>query len=239
MTFSTNLGVTEILCSFRLVPEEKHVKRNIPELSRLELLEKFLANNFDLSNAEDNTSGPLNRRGTADLPLLRTLLAICQKSREPSISEVIDPFILLEYAILAVSKTLLQWLLACPNFTLDSEDWIWWYKQKKWFLWVMTVAQAAENLILMISDIYINSNLNPLKKFTSSSKSTKFKVTSHGYISNDYEDHATQHENNHQLRCNPFWVWRKFNGNWDNNLIRISKCRESHCRINTSVRRNK
>ena len=32
----------------------------IPELSRSELLEKFLANNFALSDAEDNTSGPLN-----------------------------------------------------------------------------------------------------------------------------------------------------------------------------------
>ena len=51
----------------------------IPE--SLEFLEKFLANNFALTDAEDNTSGPLNRGGIADLPLLRTLLAICQKSR--------------------------------------------------------------------------------------------------------------------------------------------------------------
>ena len=27
------------------------------------------------------------------------------------------------------------------------------------------------------------------------------------------------------------------NGNWDNNIISISQCRESHCRTNTSVRR--
>ena len=31
-------------------------------------------NNFALSDAEDNTSGPLKRGGIADLPLLRTLL---------------------------------------------------------------------------------------------------------------------------------------------------------------------
>ena len=31
-------------------------------------------------------------------------------------------FILLAYASLAASKALLQWLLACLNFTLDSED---------------------------------------------------------------------------------------------------------------------
>ena len=79
MTFLTILGVTEILFSFRLVPEGKTGKE-IPESSRLEFLEKFSANNFALSDAEDNTSGPLNRGGTADLPLLRTLLAIHQKS---------------------------------------------------------------------------------------------------------------------------------------------------------------
>ena len=39
----------------------------------------FLANNFALSDAEDNTSGPLNRGGIADLPLLRRLLVIRQK----------------------------------------------------------------------------------------------------------------------------------------------------------------
>ena len=50
----------------------------------IRVLEKFLANNFALSNAEDNTSGPLNTGGLADLPSLRTLLAIRQKSREPS-----------------------------------------------------------------------------------------------------------------------------------------------------------
>ena len=81
MTFLTVLGVMEILCSFRLVLEAKTGKE-IPESSRFEFLEKFLANNFPLLDAEDNTSGPLNRGGIADLPLLRTLLAIPQKSQE-------------------------------------------------------------------------------------------------------------------------------------------------------------
>ena len=79
----------EILCSFRLVLEGKTCKE-IPESSRFEFLEKFLGNHFALSDAEDNTSGPLNRGGIADLPLLRTLLAIRQKSREPSFWEVMD-----------------------------------------------------------------------------------------------------------------------------------------------------
>ena len=50
------LGVIEMLCSFRLVLEEKTVKE-IPESSRLQFLEKLLANNFALSEAEDNTPG--------------------------------------------------------------------------------------------------------------------------------------------------------------------------------------
>ena len=83
MTFLTILGVTEILCSLRLVIEGTTVK-DIPESSRLEFFEKYSANNFALSDAEDNTSRQLNRGGIADLPLLRTLLAIRQRSREPS-----------------------------------------------------------------------------------------------------------------------------------------------------------
>ena len=107
MTFLTILGVMEILCSFRLVLEGKTGKE-VPGSSRFEFLEKFLANNFALSDAEDNTSSPLNRGGIADLPLLRTLYAICQKSQEPSFWEVMDSFVLVAYASLAASITLLQ-----------------------------------------------------------------------------------------------------------------------------------
>ena len=107
MTFLTILGVMEKLCSFRLFLEGKTGKE-IPESSRLEFLEKFLANNFALSDAEDNTSGPLNRGGIADLPLLRTLLVIHQKSQESSFWEVMNSFILVAYPRLAASRTLLQ-----------------------------------------------------------------------------------------------------------------------------------
>ena len=64
----TILGVTELLCSFRLVLEGKAGKE-IPESSRLEFLEKLLANKFALSDTEDETFGPLNRGRVADLPL--------------------------------------------------------------------------------------------------------------------------------------------------------------------------
>ena len=121
MNFLTILRVTEILCSFRLVLEGKTGKE-IPESSRLEFLEKV----------SDNTSGLLNRGGIADLPLLRTLLAIRQKSREPNFWELMESFVvLLAYASLAASRTLWQRLLACLNFTLESEDLPFWDKFKK------------------------------------------------------------------------------------------------------------
>ena len=75
MTFLTILVVTDIFCSFRLVLEVK-TSKVIPKSSRLEFLEKFLADNFTFSDAEDNTSGLLNKGGIADLPLLKKLLAI-------------------------------------------------------------------------------------------------------------------------------------------------------------------
>ena len=124
------MGVTEILCSVKLVLEGKTGK-GIPESSRLEFLQKFSANNFALLHSEDNSLRPLNRGGIADFPLLRTLLAICQESGEPSLGKYWTSFVLLAYASLAASRTLLLRLLACLNFTLDSEDLSFWYKQKK------------------------------------------------------------------------------------------------------------
>ena len=78
MSFLIILEVREILCNARLVLEGKAGKQ-IPESSRLDFSEKFLAKNFALSDAKDSTSGPLIRGDIADLPLLRTLLAIRQK----------------------------------------------------------------------------------------------------------------------------------------------------------------
>ena len=50
------------------ISSRKEAGKEIPESLRLEFLEKFSANNFALSNAEDKKGGLA----------LRTLLAICQ-----------------------------------------------------------------------------------------------------------------------------------------------------------------
>ena len=65
---------------FQISSREGKTDKGIPELSELDFVERFLANNFALSNAGDSTSGSLSRVGLADLPFLRTLLAIYQNS---------------------------------------------------------------------------------------------------------------------------------------------------------------
>ena len=134
---------------------------------------RSLTNNFALSALEDNTSGPLNRRCTADLPSLRTLLEIRQKSWEPSFWEVMDSFVSVAYATLATSRTLLQWLPACLNLYIPNIYFV--SANKKmissyygsctscWKPW----RWVRFDLIHTMRDIYINSNLNPLTKLTS------------------------------------------------------------------------
>ena len=94
MTFLTIVGVTEILCSFRLVLEGK-TSKEIPESSRLEFLEKFSANNFALSDAEDNISGSLDRGGVANISFVESTISSSSKV----------PFVFLAHASLAASRT--------------------------------------------------------------------------------------------------------------------------------------
>ena len=101
--------------------------------SRLEFLEEFLANNFALSDAQENTSGSLSKGSIADLTFLRTLLAIHQKSKS-QVSGKRWTVLFYAHASLAASSTYLQPLLAYLNFSLDSKDSFCWYKWKKWLL---------------------------------------------------------------------------------------------------------
>ena len=63
-----------------------------------------MVNNFALSDAEGKAFGLLNRGSIADLLLLRTLLAMRLK-------------VLRAHSSLTASRSLLQQLLACLNFT--------------------------------------------------------------------------------------------------------------------------
>ena len=99
ITYLTNLGVTDKLCSFRLVLEGK-IGQEVPNPSRSEFLEKFLANNFTLSDAENSVSN------SPKVPRAKFL------GRGHS-------FVSLAHVKLAASKTNLQQILACLNFILD------------------------------------------------------------------------------------------------------------------------
>ena len=104
--------------------------KEIPDSSRLEFLEKSSANNFALSDAEDCTSKPLNRGRITDLPLLRTLLAIRRKCRQPGFWKVVDS----SFSSLCKFGSLnnpFATITSLSQFTLDSEDLFCRYKLKK------------------------------------------------------------------------------------------------------------
>ena len=136
-----------------------------------------------------------------------------------------DSFVLLTYASLAASRTLLQWLIARLSFTLDLEDLsffgtkgksdfyeLWQHlKQLKPWRWV------SLDLILLKRDIYIISNLKPLKKFTSSSRSTEFKDillwNISKMITQTFPISTRIVISNAMKRGIPLWIWWKVNGN--------------------------
>ena len=91
------------------------------------------------------------------------------------------------------------------------------------------------DLIFSMRNIYINSNLNLLTKFTSHSRSTKLKDILQWNIS----PISTRIVISYVMKWGILlWIWWKVDGNW-NNMIRISWWRESHCRTSTSIRGKK
>ena len=171
-----------------------------------------IENNFVLSDAEGKTSVPLLKDGIADLPLLRTLLVTNQKSREPSLWEVIDPFGLLAEASLAASRTLWWWLIVCLNFTLDTKALFCWYKHKSYgsstsswkpWRWMM------RDLIFTMRDIYINCNMNHLQNSEARAEAPILKMSSHGtglnWLGRLYQS-AGKAKSCAMKKVTPFWV---------------------------------
>ena len=121
---------------------------------------------------------------------------------------------------------------------------------EKRFLWIMAVGQAAGNhkgetwidltwleplldLMLMMRDKYISSNLNHLTKF-SSSRSAKFKYILPWKISQMITKTIPM-----SMRIGiPSWIWWRVNGNWDNNMIRILEQEEINKIKRTKLRKS-
>ena len=135
--------------------------------------------------------------------------------------------------ILESSRTLLQRLPACLNFTLESGDWSFWYKRKKWFPWTSSTSSWKQwrwvklYLIPSVRDIYISSNFKLLTKVASSSRSTEFKDILSWTISQMITKTiliSTRIVISYAMKRGiPLRIWWKANGNWDNNMIRISQ----------------
>ena len=175
MTLLTILGVTEILCSFKLVIKGKTGKE-IPWSWRFEFLERLSANNFALSDAEDNSSGLLNRGGIENTignspKVTRAkflgsdgifcFINICNfgsfKDTFTTITILSELYFRFRrFIFLVQTKKVIS-----MNYGSSRSSW------KPW-RWVRL------DLILSIRDAHINSNLTPLKKFTSS-RSPEFK----------------------------------------------------------------
>ena len=121
----------------------------------------------------------------------------------------------------------------CPTYESDFYELWQQHKQVK----TMEMNQAWP-------DIYVEGYIHqfqpgPTHKFTSSSRSTKFKDILHGTSLKWSQRPSNQHKNSHKLSYMGHPVWWKVNGTWYNHMIRIFQWRECHCRTNTSVRRKK
>ena len=186
----------------------------------------------------------------ADLkPVLRTLLAIRQKSQESNFCEAIDSY------INSISKF---GSFKNPLATITSLPEVY-FRLRKFVLLIQTKKVISRNygsntsswkpwrwvrleLILSIRNIHINTNLNPLIKFTSSSRSTTFIDILLWNISQMIMKTvpiSTLVIGYVMKQGIPLWIWWKVNRNWDNNMLGISQWRESHGRTHTSVRRKK
>ena len=82
--------------------------------------------------------------------------------------------------------------------------------------------------------------INSLKKFSTSRRSTKFKDILLWNIS-QVTTMTALISTRIAISCGMkrgtlFWVWRKFSGNWDNNMIRQQHCplKGNHCKTNDS-----
>ena len=78
------------------------------------------------------TSRLLNRRGRVDLTLLRTRLAVCQKSWESSFWEMISSFFIniSKFVKFGSFKNPFPTIIACLDLNLTSGNLLCWYNQK-------------------------------------------------------------------------------------------------------------
>ena len=109
---------------------------------------------------------------------------------------------------------------------------LWQQHTRSWKQW----RWVRLDLIFSMMDIYINSNLNSLTKFTRSNRSTNFKDILSWNISQIITKTvpiSTRIVISYAMKWGiSLWIWGKVNGNWDN-MIRFSQ------RMNVKVSKDK
>ena len=90
------------------------------------------------------------------------------------------------------------------------------------------------DLIITMRDTYINSNLDPLTKFSSSSRSTKFK-DKFFFLSQVITKTILISKRIIRKKGYPFLHAVGKTMESDKNMIRFSQWKENHCRTNTKI----
>ena len=191
------------------ISSRKETDKEIPESSRLEFLEKCSANDFALSDAEDNTSGAFNREGNS-----RFIFADNTIGNSPEVPRTkflgSDPL----FRFRSICKFGSFKNPFSMNYGSSTSSW----KQWRW---------VKIDLIVSMRDIYINSNLNPLTKLTSS-RNTEFKDIVPCKISQMITKTVlinTRIVISYAMKwCIPLGIWWKVNVNWDNDRS-VNECR--------------
>ena len=132
-TFSTILEITQILCSLKLVLERKRGKE-ILESSRLEFFEKNFSKQICFIKYRRQHLWTIEQRMYSRFIFIESTISNFPKVSRAQFLESDGLFCFISkfasYASLAASRSLLQRLIACVNFPLDSKYFFCWYKQK-------------------------------------------------------------------------------------------------------------
>ena len=143
----------------------------------------FATNNFAWSDAEDNTFKPMNRGGIADLPFLENTIGNSPKVLRAKFLERDGLFCFISICKFGSFRNPFATITGLYEISFRFRRFILLVQTKKvisinygsststWKPW----RRVKLDLILSMRDRYINSNLSPLTKFTSNSRSTEFK----------------------------------------------------------------
>ena len=181
----------------------------------------------------------MNSGVIADLALLKTLLAICQKSWELRSREVIDFLCFSSICKLVSFKN--------PSATITCMSEL--YKWKKLFCELLQQHKLLKTMEWGLTWYLWWAIYTSIPTWTDSQNSLaaaeapSLKISPPWNISQMITKTipiSTRIVISYAMKWGILlWISWKVNGNWDNNMIRISQWRESHCKTNTSIRRKK